>query len=72
MLGKADNGSEWNMTYLENVDELAVGDVAILVRVKVVEDDAELLSCEENAQLGHELLKLQLLKDSVLVAIEAL
>lgn len=72
MLGKVDDGSEWNMTYLENVNELVVGDVAILVRVKVVEDDAEFLSCEEDAQLGHELLELQLLKDSILVAIEAL
>ena len=60
------------MTYLEDVDELVVGDVAILVLVKVVEDDTELLSCEEDTQLGHELLELELLKDSILVAIEAL
>lgn len=60
------------MTYLKDVDELSVGDVAVLVLVEVVEDDAELLSCEEDAQLGHELLEFELLKDSVLVAIEAL
>ena len=60
------------MTYLEDVDELAVGDVAVLVCIEVIEDDAELLSGEEDSQLGHEFLELELLKHSVLVAIEAL
>ena len=61
-----------NVTYLEDVDEFGVGDVAVLVLIEVVEDDAKLLSSEEDAQLRHELLKLQLLEHSILVAVEAL
>ena len=60
------------MTYLEDVDELVVGDVAVLVLIEVVEDDAKLLSRQEDSQLGHEFLELKLLQDAVLVAIEAL
>ena len=60
------------VSYLEDVDELSVGDVAVLVLVEVVEDDAQLLSSEEDAQLRHELLELQLLQDTVLVAVKAL
>lgn len=59
-------------TYLEDVDELGVCNVTVLVLIEVVEDDAELLSSKENAQLRHEFLKLQFLKDTILVAIEAL
>ena len=58
--------------YLEDVDELGVGDVAVLVLVESVEDDAELLPGEEDTQLGHELLELQLLEHSVLVSVETL
>ena len=60
------------LTYLENVDELGVGDVSILVGIKVVKDDSELLPGKEDTKLGHELFKLQLLKYSVLVAVVAL
>ena len=60
------------LTYLEDVDEFSVGDVAVLVLIKVVENDAKLLSGEENSKLGHELLELKLLQDSILVAIETL
>lgn len=56
---------------LEDVDELVVGDVTVLVLIEVIEDDAKLLFCEEDTQLGHELFELQLLQDSVLVAIKA-
>ena len=59
-------------TYLENIDEFCVCDVAILVLVEVIEDDTELLSGEENAKLRHEFLELELLQNTVLVAIEAL
>ena len=59
-------------TYLEDVDELVVGDVAVLVLIEVVEDDAKLLSRQEDSQLRHELLEFKLLQDAVLVAIEAL
>ena len=60
------------LTYLENVDKLGVGDVSILVRVKVVKDDSKLLPGKEDTKLGHELLELQLLEDSVLVCVVAL
>ena len=60
------------MTYLENIDELRVGDVAVLVLIEGIEDDAELLSGEENAKLAHELFEFELLEDAVSVAIEAL
>ena len=61
-----------DVTYLENVDEFGVGDVAVLVLIEVVEDDAKLLSSEEDAQLRHEFLEFQLLEHSILVAVEAL
>jgi len=60
------------LAYLEDVDELGVGDVAVFVRVEVVEDDAEFLSGEENAKLGHELFEFELLQDTILVAVETL
>ena len=61
-----------DVTYLENVDEFGVGDVSVLVLIKVVEDDAKLLSSEEDSKLRHELLELKLLEDAVLIAVEAL
>jgi len=59
-------------TYLENVDKLSVCDVSVLVLIKVVKDDSELLPGKENTKLGHELFELQLLKDSVGVSVVAL
>ena len=59
-------------TYLEHVDEFAVGDVAVFVLIKVVEDYAKLLSRQEYSQLGHKLLEFKLLQDAVLIAIKAL
>ena len=59
-------------TYSEDTDELGISDVAVLVLIEMVEDDAQLLSGQENAQLRHELLKLKLLQHSVLVAVKAL
>ena len=56
----------------ENVDEFCVCNVTVLVLIEVIEDDAKLLFCEEDTQLGHELFELQLLQDSILVAIKAL
>ena len=58
--------------YLQYIDKLRVGDVTVLVLIKVVEDDAKLLSGEEDSKLRHELLKLKLLEDAVLIAVEAL
>jgi len=63
---------ELSSAYPENVDELGVGDVAVLVLVKVVEDDSQLLTGEEDAQLRHEFFELQLLEDAILIAVEAL
>ena len=60
------------ITYLEDVDKLRVGDVTVLVLIKVVEDDAKLLSGEEDSKLRHELFELKLLEDAVLIAVEAL
>jgi len=56
---------------LEDIDELRVGDVAVLVLIEGVEDDAELLSSEENTKLAHKFFEFELLEDAVLVAIEA-
>ena len=58
--------------YLQYIDKLRVGDVTVLVLIKVVEDDAKLLSGEEDSKLRHELLELKLLEDAVLIAVEAL
>ena len=58
--------------YLQYIDKLRVGDVTVLVLIKVVEDDAKLLSGEENSKLRHELFELKLLEDAVLIAVEAL
>ena len=58
--------------YLQDIDKLRVGDVTVLVLIKVVEDDAKLLSGEEDSKLRHELLELKLLEDAVLIAVEAL
>ena len=60
------------MTYLEHIDELSVGDVSVLVGIEGVEDNTQFLSGEEDAELGHELFELQLLQNSVLIAVKAL
>ena len=59
-------------TYLEDVDEFGVGNVTVLVLIKVVKNDAQLLPCEEDTKLGHEFLELELLQHTVLVAVKAL
>ena len=60
------------MSYLEHADELGVADVAVLVGVERVEHAAELLSGEEDSELGEELLKLKSAEDAVLVLVKAL
>jgi len=55
---------------LKGVNELGVGDLAILVEVEVVVHVSELLSGKEHSQLGEELLELKLGKSAVLVGIE--
>ena len=39
------------MTYLEDIDEFSVANVAVLVSVEVIEYDTEFLSGEEDSEL---------------------
>ena len=60
------------LTYLEALYELTPLDVAVLVGVEGIEDDAKLLSCEEDAKFWHHFLELKLVENSVLIGIELL
>lgn len=59
-------------TYLEHANELSVADVAVLVGVESVEYAAQLLSGEEDSELGKELLEFKSAEDAVLVLVKAL
>merc|ERR1712166_1553948 len=56
--------------YLEDVDELSVGDLAVLVVIEVVVDVSKFLTGKEHSELGEELLELKLGKGAVLVSVE--
>jgi len=57
---------------LEDVDELSVGDLAVLVVIEVVVDVSKFLTGKEHSELGEELLELKLGKGAVLVSVELL
>ena len=59
-------------TYLEDIDELGVADVAVLVGVEVVEHHSQFLSGEEHSQFGQKLLEFQFAQNSVLIFVKAL
>ena len=42
-------------TYLEDADELRVGDLLVLVQVEVVVDASQVLAGQENSELGDKL-----------------
>jgi hypothetical protein len=57
-------------TYLESIDKLAVADVAVLVQVESVENNAEFLRCEENAHLARELLEFDFVEHAISIDVE--
>lgn len=60
------------MTYLEDLNELLVRDLAILVQVEMVIHAAKFLTSQENAQFGHKLLEFELIKGSTLIFVKLL
>ena len=71
-MNQLDGAARGVVTYLEALDELCPGDVAVLIGVEGVEDNAEFLSREEDAELRHHFFKFQFVKDSILICVKLL
>jgi len=57
-------------TYLKNIDQLAVADVAVLVHVEGIENNAEFLRRQEHAHLARELLEFNFVEDAISIDVE--